>query len=681
MSSALFIGLFFFILSFSNVHTETYNLEKFSTAEKTIHSPITIENEKKTEQRIRKATQDVDDRYQVSDTITEERLSYIEEIFEAVEEVNEEEASTGQKMAQLQSLLSENITNELPIEIFRPFVQADKDDLIKAEDLLISSLESYFDDGIRTTELEDAGQTLQLKIRYSTLPDNLKEETTEVAKFGLVENSFFDAEATDEARKEAVSQVQPDLIQAGEVIVSQGVTITNEVYEELEITGLLNEERNVMPYIGLAIFSILLTTAIYYHFIHMVKEKSITLQHIYVTVVISIILVSLMKGISLIPMSNESLFYLVPAAMGALLIKVLCNERFALLMSVVFALMAAVIFNGHVAGTINAHAGIYVLFTQLAGIFFLWNTNGRQFIAKTGLAIALVNCMTLSFTVFLAFERYTWTDWVVFSSYGIISALLAVVLTLGLLPLIESAFDILSDSRLLALANPNHDLLRKILTEAPGTYHHSVMVANLSEAACEAVGARGLLVRVASYYHDLGKTIHPHYFIENQMGIENPHDFIKPEESATIIINHPYEGARLLEEHKLPKEIIDIAEQHHGTTLLKYFYYRAQEKDPAAEEKDFRYPGPKPQSKEAAIVCICDSVEAAVRSLDHPTQEKINNIVHTIIEDRMLDGQLNDCSLTLNEMVRVENAICETLKGIFHSRVKYPNQDKAVKEA
>ncbi|WP_254434142.1 HDIG domain-containing metalloprotein [Halobacillus sp. Marseille-Q1614] len=203
----------------------------------------------------------------------------------------------------------------------------------------------------------------------------------------------------------------------------------------------------------------------------------------------------------------------------------------------------------------------------------------------------------------------------------------------------------------------------------------------MSEAACESIGARGLLARVAAYYHDLGKTLRPNYFIENQMGLKNPHDFIDPKQSASIIISHPYDGARMLKEEKFPDEIIDIAMQHHGTTLLKYFYVKAKEIDRNVSEEVFRYPGPKPQTKEAAIVCVCDSVEAAVRSLSEPTQDKIRGIVHLIIESRMLDGQFDDCRITFNELKKVENAICETLQGIFHSRIQYPDQKTTVKEA
>src|SRR5699024_6289095 len=176
-----------------------------------------------------------------------------------------------------------------------------------------------------------------------------------------------------------------------------------------------------------------------------------------------------------------------------------------------------------------------------------------------------------------------------------------------LMPFFETGLGILTDSKLLHLANPNQPLLRKILQDAPGTYHHSVMVANISETACEAIGANGLLARVGAYYHDIGKTVRPQFFIENQLSNQNPHDRMDPKESAKIIISHPYDGVEMLKENKLPKEIIEIAKSHHGTSLLKFFYYKEKEKNPDVQEEEFRYPGPKPQLKEAAVVSICDS--------------------------------------------------------------------------
>ncbi len=413
----------------------------------------------------------------------------------------------------------------------------------------------------------------------------------------------------------------------------------------------------------------------------MLQTKRYSMRHIVVMLFVSVLMIGLMKVFSSFTMINQPFYYILPAATGSILLKLLCNERVAIAMSIVYGMMASLLFNGDVAGVLNAHVAIYVVLSQFAAIFLLVHTKKRQSIVKAGAGAAVMNSLTVLFVVFISFEKYSWYDLFLYAGYGVAGALLSVILTYGLLPFIDSGLGILTDSKLLTLSNPNHKLLRKILTEAPGTYHHSIMVANLSESACEAIGARGLLARVGAYYHDLGKTLNPHYFIENQMGMKNPHDFLKPEQSATIIINHPYDGAELLKKEKLPKEIIDIAKQHHGTTLLKYFYFQAKEEDEFASEMSFRYPGPKPQTKEAAIVCICDSVEAAVRSLDHPTTEEIKRIVHAIVEDRLLDGQFDECSLSFKELKTIENAICETLQGIFHSRIQYPDQHSIIKEA
>ncbi|MCA9725368.1 MAG: HDIG domain-containing protein, partial [Kurthia sp.] len=235
----------------------------------------------------------------------------------------------------------------------------------------------------------------------------------------------------------------------------------------------------------------------------------------------------------------------------------------------------------------------------------------------------------------------------------------------------------ISSFRLIELSNPNHPLLKKILMEAPGTYHHSLMVANLAEAACEAIGANGLLARVGCYYHDIGKTRRPGFFVENQMNGLNPHDQLPPDASSDIIIAHVEDGVEILEKHKMPREIIDIAQQHHGTTLVKFFYYKAKELDDQVEEEQFRYSGPKPQSKENAIICIADSVEAAVRSMKEPSAEKIRDLVHAIAQDKLMDGQLDECDLSIKELKIIEKVFCETLNGTFHSRIEYPKQDKA----
>ena len=209
--------------------------------------------------------------------------------------------------------------------------------------------------------------------------------------------------------------------------------------------------------------------------------------------------------------------------------------------------------------------------------------------------------------------------------------------------------------------------------ETPGTYHHSILVGNLAEAAAEAVGADGLLARVGSTYHDLGKLKRPYFFAENQFGIDNPHDKIAPSLSTLIITSHVKDGIELARENKLPDVVIDFIAQHHGTDLVKFFYHRAKENDGEnIQEKDFRYPGPKPQTKETAIVSLADAVEAAVRSLVKPTPGKIEALVRKIIRDRLDDGQLDESDLTFKDLNKIAEAFVKVLNGIYHARVEYP---------
>ena len=424
-----------------------------------------------------------------------------------------------------------------------------------------------------------------------------------------MENSFFDVELTSEARKEAASNVNPVMIQAGEIIVREGQVITNDIYAKLELVGVLDQQANLFPIIGLVLLILLLCLVIAHEMRVLLLKGKLDQRKMMAIVFVSIIVASMMKVISLYTTTDNYLFYVTPISMGVLLVKLLIHERFSFIFASVMSILASVIFNGEIPGQLNIEAGIYCFISQIAAIILLKNTKDRSYFLKAGFGITIVNLTVITLFIFLSFEKYTYMDLLFQGAFGVVSAFLASVLTIGLLPFFETGLGILTDGKLLQLSNPNQPLLKKILTEAPGTYHHSIMVANLSETACEAIGANGLLARVGSYYHDIGKTVRPHYFIENQLSIQNPHDFIEPEESAKIIISHPYDGAEILMKEKMPKEIIDIAKQHHGTSLLKYFYFKAKETDQFVEEKDYRYPGPKPQTKEAAIICICDSVK------------------------------------------------------------------------
>lgn len=683
------LGIYLFFVTLNHVHTETYHIERFSMAAETIRSPITIENKKETERKTRETVQAVSDRYKISEEITEEQVNYVNEVFEAIstleEELkvdrNEEEedipvpTTDQEKVEKLKFILSDNITSSVTDQTLIQLMNISKKDRDFGREIFISALEETLNNGVRTENIQTAITNIKDAIKYSTINEDLKVPLTKLSEFAVVENSFFDVEQTSEARKEAASNVEPVMIRAGEVIVREGQTITNEIYEKLDLVGVLDDNRNFFPLIGLGLLILAIVSVIYYQLRHVDKpfDNRIALA----VISIFVIGIAFMKVISLYSDSDNQLFYVVPVATGALLMRLFINERFAIIHSILLSILGAIIFNEEIAGSLNAEAGIYFALSQLAGIFLLTNVKDRTAILKTGFGMTVVNIIIVLSFLFLSFEKYTVIDLLLPIGFAVLSALLSSVLTLGLLPFFETGLGILSDIKLLQLSNPNQPLLKKILTEAPGTYHHSVMVANLSEAACEAIGANGLLARVGAYYHDIGKTVRPHYFIENQLSIRNPHDFIDPKKSAKIIISHPYDGANLLEKYKMPEEIIDIAKQHHGTSLLKFFYLKEKETNPEVLESDFRYPGPKPQTKEAAIVCICDSVEAAVRALKEPTEEKIEVIVSSIINDRMTDNQLNESPLTMSDLNQIKRTVCETLKGIFHSRIQYPDDKEA----
>ncbi|KGP90499.1 hypothetical protein N780_04985 [Pontibacillus chungwhensis BH030062] len=692
-ASMTILALVIFLLAFSNVQTKTYDVDRLDTAKDTILSPISVEDKDKTQEKRDEAMESVDDVYTIRNFITNTRINYMEEIFNAVEVIDKQEASEEQKVdatdsdkekskvEKLQSMLSEDITKQVNPKVLERLLDAPAEQRNVAEEMLSNALKEALHSGVRE---EDVGSTIEKvknELQYESFDPDLEEAVQSLIEFLIVRNSFIDEDKKIQAQNEAANDVDPVMIRQGQVLVFQGETISNDIYERLKLVGLLDGKSNWYPYSGLILIIILSLGVLLYELKRMSKTDGLDNGKVLAILFISILVFLMMKLGSVFQTSIDDLYYVVPVAAGAMLLTLLIHERMAIFLSIVYAIFGTIFFNEQIPGTLNVEAGIYFMFSQLAAIIFLHNVKDKTSILKAGFGVTVVNIVVVIVFVLLSYEPISLSGTTITVGYAVLSAFLSSVLTFGLMPFFEAGLGMLSDTLLITLSNPNHPLLRKILTQTPGTYHHSVMVANLSESACEAIGANGLLARVGAYYHDLGKTKEPQYFIENQMGMKNPHDLLEPKESAEIIIAHPYIGAEMLRKHKMPAEIIEIAEQHHGTTLLKYFYHKAKQENENVQEMDYRYPGPTPQSSEAAIVCICDSVEAAVRSLKTPSPEDIENLVHSIIIDRLLDGQLSNSPLTLKDLERIQTAICETLQGIFHSRIQYPETKAAVKEA
>lgn len=705
------ITIAIFLLTITNVYQRSYEIERYTMANETISSPITIEDTRETERRKREVLQAVEDRYLINEDLTSERMNYVDELFEIIDTVNEPlpveepveldedepvhteedadeeseakvaevkvvEKSRADKLQEFKQLASQEIVEHMNDDHLMTIISATNRERQGSYELLISTLNEIFSLGIQKDQLADAEAQLAQRLEYSTLNDELKMAIISVGELVLVENSFFSLEATMEAETQALSNVEPVMIRAGETIVREGQTITSQIYEKLNLVGLLNSDRNIFPVLGLVILIFLIVSLIGYALAKYLDPSISKFNDLIAIATITITTISIMKALSIFATDTNRLYLLMPIAASSILIKILFRERLALVFAIVFSVLGMIIFNQQIPGSLNLVAGIYLLAAQLSSIATLISLKERSSVFKAILATGIVNVLVIFGFAFLSFESNQLSEVFIFSAYGLISALVSGIVAFGALPFFESILNLLSDTKLLTYANPNHPLLRKILTNSPGTYHHSVMVANLSEAACEAIGANGLLARVASYYHDLGKTTSPLNFIENQMGIKNPHDDLAPKRSAEIIIAHPYDGAAILKEHKMPKAIIDIAKEHHGTTVLKFFYYKEKEINPDVKEEDFRYPGPLPQTKESAIVSLCDPIEAAVRSMEKPTKYKIDQLIDQIIKDRVQSGQLDESDLTFKEITQIKKTVSETLNGFYHSRIQYPRVDK-----
>jgi putative nucleotidyltransferase with HDIG domain len=372
------------------------------------------------------------------------------------------------------------------------------------------------------------------------------------------------------------------------------------------------------------------------------------------------------------PFNNSGSYsYAVPFASVAVMLLLLENAPTALLASTLFSIAVGIM-------TGNLQLAVFALLSSLAAVLGLFQYKRRTALFKVGLLVGAVNVATILAIDLLSGRHFPPSNFGFDLACGFVGGASVAVLVSGLLPVFEAVFHRTTDIRLLELANGNVPILRRLALEAPGTYHHSMVVGSLSEAAAEAIGANSVFCRTAAMYHDIGKLAKTNYFVENQTG-GNRHDQLSPRMSALVIANHVKEGIELAKEMNLPEEIIDIIPQHHGTKLITYFYEKAKmNQDPElgeVSEDEYRYPGPKPQTKEAGIIMIADAVEAASRTLDDPSPARLKGLIRRIIDYIFLDGQLNECDLTLRDLEKIAQSFQRVLMGIHHQRVSYPGFD------
>jgi len=474
-------------------------------------------------------------------------------------------------------------------------------------------------------------------------------------------------------------------IKTGEMLVREGERIEKEHLVKLSAEAKLSEGKNTLRRIpGMTILIALFFAAIYVSGIIRFRSSGDDSRQLLfcVSTLLTIFLFSwsydfiaeeIARGFD--SFTYRSLLFAMPIACGSMLIAIFQGMRIAVIFSMVISILCSLMIEGETGFF------IYFFVGSLLSAYWVGNYRERRILIWTGLKVGLVNII-LCLSMEIIYGSIFSTDAMVAVIAGFIGGVLAGVFTAGIIPLVEITFGFTTDIKLLELANLDQPLLRELMVQAPGTYHHSVIVSSMAEASAEAINANPLLAKVASYYHDIGKMKKPSYFIENQMGGENKHDKLAPSMSGLIISAHVKDGVELAREHHLNKEIIDIIQQHQGTKLISFFYQKAKEqatgkgsKSFQVKEEDFRYPGPKPQTKEAGLVMLADMVEAATRALSDPTLPRVQGTVQKIINKVFSDGQLDDCEITLKDLHEIAKSFNKTLIGIFHYRVEYPDMD------
>ncbi|MBW3113069.1 MULTISPECIES: HD family phosphohydrolase [Bacillaceae] len=685
------LGIIVFGVLYGNVKPKTLDINLYEDAPTTIRAPKKFVDEEATAKKKEEAKAEVADVYTPKEGAIDNSISLLHSLMESVTEVKKESEqkvveddlkpppnlNINDQLKLLKAKLpkdkNNNVTNSLSDDVLKSLLEASEDDLSRVETIVSTQMKIIMENGVKEEALNEAKLNLEQRITNYSFKGELSTAAVKLGKVALEPTLYYDAEKTDELKKLAEANVEKVEIIEGGVIVEDGDLITPKKYSILKSLGMVENTFSFRPYVGLALFVLVVISSLYYFFYTLEVSEERKQNYLILTSIVFVISLLIMKIVGLIEqLEINDIAFIFPAAFTGMILRILLNERIAMMMVFILSACSSIVFHQQFSGSIDIEIAIYTLFSGVSGILFLMNRNQRSNILRAGIYVALVNILILGFLILLSGTSYSNSEYVYYLVFALVSGISSSILTIGFLPFFEAGFGILSSMRLVELSSPTQPLLKKLLTDAPGTYHHSVMVANLAEAACESIGANGLLARVGCYYHDVGKSKRPHFFIENQLNMGNPHDRVSPETSRDVIISHASDGAEMLRKHKLPKEIVDIAEQHHGTTLLKFFYYKAKEQGKDVKEDDYRYPGPKPQTREAAVISIADSVEAAVRSKKSPTQTEIQQLVHSIVQDRLQDGQFNECDISLKQLETVKRSLCETLNGIFHPRIEYP---------
>jgi putative nucleotidyltransferase with HDIG domain len=554
-----------------------------------------------------------------------------------------------------------------------------------------SGAEIHIRDLLGFLSLDEAKRQMRLRAGVLLEGENRRvvEALVRLAQAVLQPNITFNLKETELRKQQGVEAVRPVLFQVkkGEMIAYEGQKLDAEHILRLEAQAKGGLQRGVVfAVVGTALLAGLLVWLSAYaagRYISTFPTGTKDLLFLAVCLGTFLILAQLSAGVAealssaFRYISQVSVYCLLPMAAGPMLVAIFFGPAPAILFALVLAVLGAFVLDR------QFNLLFYYLIGSLMAIHRVQETQDRATPLKAGLAVSVVNVVVIVIFTLVTDEPLLSARTGAVVLFGALGGLLSGVITTGLCPVVEWAFEYTTDVKLLELANMEQPLLRTLMVQAPGSYHHSLMVGNMVEAAAKSIGANALLARVAAYYHDIGKVKKPLYFVENQAGTENRHERLAPSMSSLILISHVKDGVELAEEHHLGEAIRDIIQQHHGTTVISYFYQKAVELNEKLKSskggevapvllEDYRYPGPKPQTKEAGLVLLADAVEAASRTVTDPTAARIQGMVQKITNKVFTDGQLDECELTLKDLHQIAKRFIQILTAIFHQRVDYP---------
>lgn len=657
----IFTLVIFFIL-IQKVETEKLNVKIGDIAPIEIRAPKDIVDKYATNKLKEEVKKSIEPKYRISPSIQMTMKDIINQFFNRVLELKADENLNLRERVDI--LINESrapITRNEAITA----LNMDEVEISRFRGIIMDVINQIMNVGITEEELEYEKANVVRIFQSLDLDEDKKQLGVSLINNTIQANKFIDEEATQRKIDEELNKIEPVIIKEHQILARKGDVIDSKTYELIKELGLLKEDRGFdNKNISGTFILVLLLQVLLFGYIYIYHREVLFDKRLFIVIIIITAILLISKGLFNISP------YVMPISTAALLVAILVDIRLSLVVNLFLVFILSFILELD-----DTLMSMYII-SGTIGAYFMIRQLQRNNILINGAIIGFINILTIISLGLI--KKIEVLEILIRSGYGFINGILCGVLTIGSLPIWENLFQVLTPLKLLELTNPNQPLLRKLMLEAPGTYHHSIIVGNLSERAAEAIGADPLIARAGAYYHDIGKLSRPYYFKENQLSGDNPHDRLEPKLSASIIINHVKDGVELGKKYRLPKKILDIIMQHHGDTLVSYFYHKAKKDNGETNEKDFKYDGPKPLTKEAAIVMLADSTEAAVRSIKEPNRENIEAMIKNIIDGKLNSNQLSECDLTFKNLDEIKDAFLSVIMGIFHERIEYP-EDESVK--